>query len=204
MNKGNTKFIILLSVVIVIFSLYNSSQDVKLSESSNTIQLLEKRLEKVRIEIKDLKENTDVYETYQNLTDLSSYESFKFEQFRQDYDIEVLAELKPVSILRMYLYAKLIEDYETQFELFTTNEEYVLMTKEEFLANSQSGTPSEMDIFEDVYELKISLSESNEEHAYISWKSKNGYIDERAGAFIYGFALQKDDNIWKVSFNPMN
>lgn len=164
---------------------------------------LEQQLKDTKTELKDLKENINEYEAYYNFTDLSSFESYKFEEFRQNYDNDILIGLEPLSVFKMFLHAKYIEDYETQYELFTENPEYVTVSKEDFLKEPQDRIPVSKEIFEDVYEIN-GIAEYDEEHVYISWKSKNGYIDESAGAFAYGFALQKDGEVWKVSFNPMN
>jgi len=62
---------------------------------------------------------------------------------------------------------------------------------------------SDFAIFEDIYNLNIDFNGDNQEFAVITWNSKNGYTDDKSEAFTYGFTLQKDKNIWKVNFMPM-
>jgi len=92
----------------------------------------------------------------------------------------------------------------TQYELFTDNPEYVIVNKEEFLNDPNDRIPFGKEIFRDVYDLHVEVVSSDVEHATIGWSSKNGYVDEKAGTFSYGFALQKDGEVWKISYLPMN
>ena len=141
---------------------------------------------------------------YHDLTQLSTLENQKLEAFRKDYDDDILIDLELISICKMYFYSWMIGDYETQYELHTTNEEFVMMSKEEFISNRAVNKMTDFKIFEAVYNINTEINTDNEEHAMISWKSRYGHVSEEVGAFTYGFSLIKDGEVWKVSFAPMN
>ena len=170
--------------------------------TSNIHNLLEEN-KKINVELLALKEVANLNSYHEALTDLTTFESLKFEQFRLNYDDEVLLGLEPISICKMYLYASLLGDYETVYELYTTNEEYAMATKEEYLNIRNEHRMSDFTVFEDIYDLNFEVNKYNEEHAVITWHSKNGYFDENIGAYIYSFSFIKDGDIWKVSFVPM-
>jgi hypothetical protein len=77
--------------------------------------------EKSKISI--LKELTKLNNSHKDLTDLTTYENLKFEEFKLNYDDKILIGLKPISICKMYLFASLTKDYETQYELYTSNKD---------------------------------------------------------------------------------
>ena len=167
---------------------------------NDKVEILETQTKEFKDEISILKESITINTYPMDLTDLSTYESLKFEEFRLNYDDNVLIGLEPVSICKMYLYTTLIGDYETQYELYTTNEEGFFIPKEEYMKISREyKLPSYKPL--EVYKLNIKFDGPNEEYATITWYS-NGPIDERPEAF-HGFHLRKDKEIWKVSFVPM-
>ena len=105
----------------------------------------------------------------------------------------------------MYLYSGYTKDYETQYELYTTKEEWVLWSKEEDENFPQDHRMQGEDfkIFHDIYNLNVGYRNYDYgESAIITWSSKNGYYDDQ-GAWEYFFNLTKDNDIWKVSFIPM-
>ncbi len=166
------------------------------------IEVLETQTKELKDKISILKELTALNNYNTDLTDLSTYENLKFEEFKLSYDDQVLVGLEPISICKMYLYAALIGDYETEYELYITNEGGFFWSKEEDLKIPIEDHMSDFTIFEDIYNLKVEIN-NNEKHSVILWNSKNGYIDENIYTYIYGFNLQKDGDVWKVSFVPM-
>jgi|LGOV01.1.fsa_nt_gb hypothetical protein len=167
------------------------------------IEILEIQAKEFESKILTIKELTTLNNYHEDLTDLSTYESLKFEEFRLNYDDKVLIGLEPISICKMYLYASLIKDYETVYELYTTNEGGFFWSKEEGMNIPIKDRMSDFSIVEDVYNLKVIVNEDNKEYATIIWYSENGYNDENIGAYNNGFNLQKDGDVWKVSFVPM-
>ncbi len=67
----------------------------------------------------------------------------------------------------------------------------------------ESDRVKDFEVYMDVYDLNIQYSGSDEEHAAITWKSRNGDSDEKLGAYTYGFSLVRDGDIWKVNFLPI-
>lgn len=182
----------------------NKENTEKLDLLVEQVSNLENKIAGIKKETEGLMEKMAEYGAYDDLTDLTTLELKKFDQFKVDYNDDVLVGLDPISIFKLFLFAKFTEDYETQYELFTDNPEYVIVNKEAFLSDPQDRITDGKEIFRDIYDLQMEVVESDVEHANIGWKSKNGYVDENAGAFGYGFALQKDGEVWKVSYMPMN
>ncbi len=170
---------------------------------STKIEVLETQVQEFETKISTLKELSTLNNYHEDLTDLNTYENLKFEEFRLNYDDKVLLGLEPISICKMYLYASLIKDYDTVYELYTTNEEGFFWTKEEDMNIPIIERMSDFTVVEDVYNLKFEINKSDDENAVITWNSKNGYFDENIGAHIYGFSFVKDGDVWKVSFLPM-
>lgn len=166
------------------------------NKNNTNIEDFVAEFEKMNDELLTLKESIVLNTYHEDLTDLNTYESIKFEEFRLSYDDEFLIDLDPISICKMYLYASLIKDYETQYELYTTNEGGFFWSKEEDLNIPNKRRMSDYTMFEDVYNLNVELKGENEDLATITWFSKNR-------VYINGFSLQKHGDVWKVSFVPM-
>jgi hypothetical protein len=142
----------------------------------------------------------------ENLLDLNDYEAEKLGDFKSSYDDKVLLGLEPISICKMYLYSAYTGDYETQYELYTTKEGWVLCSKEEYenIPEEHRMQTEDFKVFNDIYNLNVELKNQHYgEVAVITWSSQNGYYDEVEGAWVYFFNLMKDNGIWKVGFIPM-
>lgn len=172
-------------------------------DSIRDLEALKAQYDELKGEISRLDELINLNQTHGDLTQLTLYEQEKYEEFKSSYIDDVLVGLKPISICKMYLHASLVKDYETEYELYTTNEAYVLWSKEEDNKIPNEHRLQEFDVYKDIYDVGIIFSESNSEQATITWKSKNGYVDEKLGAITYGFSLVKDGDVWKVNFLPM-
>lgn len=139
-----------------------------------------------------------------NLTELSQSEKEIYDKFCESYDENLLKESNPQNIMKMFIVASMNKDHETQSHLYTTNPKYITASNDEILVSTVEPFPYDQSIFDKVYDLTIEINRTDVSHAYITWKSKNGYADENGNTFVYGFSLQKDEDIWKVSINPMN
>lgn len=170
---------------------------------SDNIEAVASQIEALETKILTLEEVLVLNDPHEDLTDLSSYEHWKFEAFKINYDDEVLLGLEPIAICKMYLYALLIEDYDTVYELYTKDESGFYWTKEADEEYRLKGNMSDFSVFEDIYNLKVEINAYDEDNAVITWHSKNGYFDENIGNYIYSFALKRDGDIWKASFVPM-
>lgn len=116
------------------------------------------------------------------------------------YNNALLENVEPLTIFKMYVYADFMEDYKTQYQLFTTKEDSIPMTIDEYVQDKKSAGLMNFDIFFDVYNVEV---KEGDDHAVISWNSKNGYTDDQAGDFTYTFSLAKEGKIWRVEFMPM-
>ena len=142
----------------------------------------------------------------ENLIDLSEYEAAKLNGFKSSYNDEVLLGLEPLSICKMYLFSGYMGDYETQYEFYTTNEDYVMWSKEddENIPEEDRMSITDFKVFHDVYDLNVEFKARDYgEEAIITWSSKNGNYDENQEAWVYSFRLIKDNEVWKVAFVPM-
>jgi len=101
-----------------LFFHYNNIQQKRIDELGIQLSILKAeyifQIKELENEIFILKELTTLNRYHEDLTDLTSFESLKFEEFRNNYDDQVLKGLAPISICKMYLYASQIKDYETQ------------------------------------------------------------------------------------------
>lgn len=180
---------------------------VRLKEKSDTMrkdmETLEAENSELKSEISKLEELMNLNDSNGDLTDLTLFEEARYEEFKASYNDGSLIGLGLLSVCKLYLYASAAKDYETTYELYTKNEKYVQWSKEEDRNFPESDRLKDFGVYKDVYDLNIEYSESDEEHAAITWKSKNGDSDEKLGAYTYGFSLVKDGDIWKVSFLPI-
>lgn len=96
-------------------------------------QSLEEEVTNLQEEIRILKEESIKNRNHLDLVDLTLHEQMILDQFKLEYDIEVLKGVEALSICKLYLYSMLIEDYETVYELYTKQESYVYISKEDYL-----------------------------------------------------------------------
>lgn len=172
-------------------------------EQNEKMQALEQKIDELSRQNEELLELLAEKTLYDDLLVLTAYEQLIFGQFKEAHDDSILEGLGPVSVCKMYLYAGLLRDYGTEYELYTREEGYVLTPKEEYL--SIRDRRKDFSIFQQVYDLKIEFdSTADPKDVQISWKSCNGYVDDKQGAFTYTFCLRKENgSVWKVCFLPM-
>lgn len=205
----------ILIVIVIVALLFMSIGCVKeweseISELQSSIDRLESnneqlvtRVQGLESEIHKLNEFVTLNAYHEDLTELSNYERVRFEEFRENYDDEALKRMSPISICKMYLYAGLIGDYETQYEFYASKEREEFWMKEEHLEIRDKDRHSAYDIFEDVYSLRINVKTEDKGSAKIKWNSRNGYVDEFQGPWTYTFRMVQEDDVWKVGFLPL-
>jgi hypothetical protein len=143
-------------------------------------------------------EQVEPAESFMNLTDneLNAYNSFK-----ENYNDMALTGLSPLSIMKLYLHAEKIKDYGTQYELYTSDENQVMWTKEEHLNIPDNDRIKDFGIFEKATRRTVTI---NEGEAIVSWYSAHDSGAYNEGPWQYGFRLTMDDNgIWRIGFMPM-
>lgn len=139
-----------------------------------------------------------------DLVNLSAEELDAYNNFKSNYDEEELRGLEPISVMRLYIHASMEKDYETQWELYIKDENYLGWDKEEHLSMQDPDTHRDYSVFENAVNIDISYDEEDT-GMYITWEDKylDGY-DSSGYPFKYGFGLVKNkDSIWKISFLPM-
>lgn len=200
-SKLTLSIFIILSIIATGCSNIQSLENDSIKQTDNDIK---PQIENLQEKVDFLEKQLDEINYHEDLLDLTTYQSVIFDKFRKSYDVEVLKGLEPISICKMYLYAQLIGDYETQYEFILQNDDF-LMTKEEFLDIFIEEKTNDFAMFKGICDLKVDIStdDYNKEHAVISWKLKNDCIDDKQGASLYGFSMQKDEEIWKVCFLPL-
>lgn len=145
---------------------------------------------------------TTVYEPPSTLDFMDPFEMTELEYELYDkfvygeYNHVILEDLSPLSIFKMYIYSDFMEDYKTQYQFFIENEA-LSMTLEGYIQERESTGLKDFDIYFDVYNVKVN---EEDDHAEISWQSKNGQTDD----MTYIFKLRKEDKIWRVEFLPMD
>lgn len=141
---------------------------------------------------------TESTESFIELTDseLNAYNSFK-----ENYNDMALTDLSPLSIMKLYLHAAKIKDYDTQYELYTRDENQVMWTKEEHLNIPENHRMEDFGIFETATGRTVTI---NDGEAIVSWFSAHDSDAFDEDAWQYGFRLTMDDDgIWRVGFMPM-
>lgn len=145
---------------------------------------------------------TTVYEPPSTLDFMDPFEMTELEYELYDkfvygeYNHVILEDLSPLSIFKMYIYSDFMEDYKTQYQFFIENEA-LSMTLEDYIQERESTGLKDFDIYFDVYNVKVN---EEDDHAEISWQSKNGQTDD----MTYIFKLRKEGKIWRVEFLPMD
>ncbi len=121
-----------------------------------------------------------------------------YDSFKEEYNDEMLRAVEPFAIMKFYLHSGYLKDYETEYELYVEHEDSDMSwTKEEHFNIPERDRMKDYGVFEEAYNVEVEI-EGN--YAVIKWNSD--YDNEEN--FKYGFSLVKnDDDIWKVSFIPM-
>jgi len=174
--------------------------EAQINENTNSLQIasnFSEEIQDMESSINEIENKINSNRIYDSLISLDSYELKKYGEFKNEYDDQVLYGLNPISICKMYLYASWIKDYETQYEFYTTDEDYVLWTKEEHLNFPESDSISDFSSYSRVYDLYVEYRAFEEtEEATVVW-----YVEDNDYDHI--FSLVKENDIWKVCFLPI-
>ncbi|MBS4538254.1 hypothetical protein GOQ27_07250 [Clostridium sp. D2Q-11] len=136
-----------------------------------------------------------------DLLELSEEEMGIYDEFKKNYDESELKGVEPLSICKMYLHAGYNKDYETQYELYIKDEEYVQWSKEEDMEFPEKDRMKSYEEFQSVENLKVDITE--QKHANINWDHPEE-VDSDGKPYRFGFNLVKNkDGIWKVHFMPL-
>ncbi len=123
-----------------------------------------------------------------------------YEQFKQNYDVELLRNMSPITLARLYWYAYSLKDYETAYHFFTTREDRNRWSLEEHLESGRR----ESEVFRDNTLYYTQLAEAISGGTFIQTDATSGYIEFMLNGVKQVFQLVKNEaGIWQVAFMPM-
>lgn len=149
----------------------------------------------MKIEDGVLKPDTEKVETGVSEFKLNDAEKDTYERFKLAYDDNLLKDLSPISIVKLYVQSKLDGNKEAEYALYTTRPDYVLWTKEEHLSYPALDSGAKEQILVDFSGIEEGkFIQTSEFEGYISFMNANGEM---------GCRMVKDENgVWKVAFMP--
>lgn len=127
---------------------------------------------------------------------LDEMEKETYKKFAEELNEEHLRGLEPISIAKFYVYSNLNKNYDVQYALYTTREEYIRWSKEEDeqIPETDRGTR----------ESNLQTFNGIQNGEFIIEDDISGWIKYGNGEDIRGFSMIKDESgIWKVSFMPI-
>ncbi len=126
--------------------------------------------------------------------ELSNVEMDVYELLKTEFDTQLLMDLSPVSIAKLYVQAALDENRELKYEFYTDRQDMMQIDKEEYL--SDMGHSSAEQIRETFFGIQDGTFHDRGDSGYISYM--NLYGQE------WGFQVVKEeDGSWAVSFMPI-
>lgn len=127
---------------------------------------------------------------------LTEEEKSAYDSLKHNHDSNVLKDLSPVSVAKLYIQANLDRDPETEYALYTTRPDRVLWSMEEHIKESARFKTTREEILAAFQGLQNGVFiETSDFEGYIKFENKNG---------VQGFSMSKDpDGIWKVGFMPI-
>lgn len=123
-----------------------------------------------------------------------------YKKFKKDYDIEILRDMSPFVLARLYLYSYYLEDYETAYHFLTTREDQQRWSLQAHLEYGRR----ESKVFGDSSLYYLQLAEAISNGKFIITDATSGYIQFTLNGEMQGFQLvENEDGIWQVTFSPM-
>jgi hypothetical protein len=124
-----------------------------------------------------------------------------YADFKDSHDQELLRNLEPYEVMKLYWYADTQEDYETEYEMYVQDDKYFVPSKEEFMEGVQSHSASNKDKQEFTDELE---SVNNMKQYYFD--DTTAIVEFQGDLMEYPLSfrlLKNGDGIWTVSFMPI-
>lgn len=137
-----------------------------------------------------------------DLLGLSQEESDVYDRFKSTHNEEELRGLEPISVMKLYIHSGVEKDYETEWELYTKNDNQLGWDKDYHMSIPDSDRKTDYSVFKNALNMRC---EEGVQYTVISWEGKYwGEYDGEGNPFRYSFSLVKsEDGIWKVCFLPM-
>ena len=118
-----------------------------------------------------------------------------YEQMKTTKNKQLLANLDPKTIMRLYLYASYLADREMQYYFFTTTEDYIESTFEKYMEVHHFVSDAEI---RESYLLAKGLRESK-----FVQDGEFGYLKFSIDRDISFKLIKNAKGYWEVAFNPM-
>lgn len=128
----------------------------------------------------------------------SDEEKAVYAKFHQTHDEELLRNLTPIQIARLYFYSSFKNHPETTYYFYTNRPDYIAWSLEEHMKNAQM----EQEMYVDLSDYYVGMAKQLTEGTFIQTSDENGYISFDQG--MTGFQLVKNEKgIWQVGFMPI-
>lgn len=136
--------------------------------------------------------------------ELSNSEKENYNNFIVDFNQRQIQTNSPISIMKIWIHARMEENYEAEWELYSKEEKVLGWDKEEHMKMRKDGGRTDFTPFENPKNIKVSYWDDYN-MASVSWEDK--YLHEYDGfgnPFRYSFTLiRSEDSTYRVAFTPM-
>ncbi|WP_270180952.1 RNA polymerase subunit sigma [Alkalihalobacillus sp. CinArs1] len=127
---------------------------------------------------------------------LDAHEMTAYEHFAEDFNEGHLADLNPLSIAKLHLYASLQQNHDVHYALYTDREGHVAWSKAEDdkIPDRDRGTR----------ESVLANIEGIQNGKFVQSDEITGYIEFHNERGTQGYQMVKDqDGNWRVAFMPI-
>lgn len=119
-----------------------------------------------------------------------------YKSFAGTHDQTVLKDAKPEEIVGLYFYCVQLEDYETQYELYIKDDDYIQIPKEEYMSAPHQQL---RDIREEFTSLRFEQRSDEEGYVFFTLDpNRTLYLKDT----VIGFAVIHTENGWRAAFMP--
>ena len=140
--------------------------------------------------------NVDTVAAEFTLFELSHEENHAYNNFQQDFNLEHLRRLEPISVAKLYVRTIVDKKYDVQYALYTDRDNYIQWSKEDDEKFPLSDRASSEQVVKQFKNL--------DKGEFIQTNDFEGYIKYDSGEGKRGFKMIKnEDGIWQVAFLPI-
>lgn len=136
--------------------------------------------------------------------ELSNTEIDNYNNFIVDFNQKQIQTNSPISIMKLWIHARMEENYEAEWELYSKEEKVLGWDKEEHMKNTKDIVPGDFAEFKNPINIEVKYSDDYS-IATVSWEDK--YLDKYdafGNPFRYTFDLYRsEDSRYRVAFRPM-
>lgn len=134
------------------------------------------------------------YSPFELAHEWTTEEGKLFTSFQKTHDKSLLKGVNQQTIGRLYVYAWLIGDYETEYQLMVDNPEAVMWSQEEHVQMKLDAKPANPAFL-------IELAQNIKNSRWVDTEPNHGYlVNETTEPHMYMQMSQNNDGIWQVNF----